>query len=216
MSALAASSASAAPWSALEGALERAEAEAAARATRRQQAEGGWRAEAEAARTAEVVRCTAARERDEARRAAQKASTSLQAEAARRSRLHAALAEEQETSGALRLELHGERELRLRLQAELGGEVRGEARDGARGEARSCGARGASGVSAHNAAAMLECAQRVAAESDAREAYHVERRQEARCPTTVPTYCTYPVHEQARTTYQPTYLPNTPSADLIT
>ena len=71
-------------------------------------------------------------------------------------------------------------------------------------------------VSAHNAAAMLECAQRVAAESDAREAYHVERRQEARCPTTVPTYCTYPVHEQARTTYQPTYLPNTPSADLIT
>ena len=106
-----------------------------------------------------------------------------------RSARHAALAEEQETSGALRLELHGERELRLRLQAELGGEARGEGRDGARGEgrgeARSCGARGACGASAHNAAAMLECAQRVAAESDAREVYHVERRQEARA---LPTY----------------------------
>ena len=168
---LVAPSAAMAPWGALEGALGRAEEE------------GGWRTEAEVARAAE------------ARRAAQKASTSLQAEAARRSRLHVALAEEQETSGALRLELHGERELRLRLQAELSGKARGEARSEARGEARSgarsCGARGACDASAHNAAAMLECAQRVAAESDARDVYHVERRQEARCFTHLPTQSLY-------------------------
>ena len=189
---LVAPSAAMAPWGALEGALGRAEEE------------GGWRTEAEVARAAE------------ARRAAQKASTSLQAEAARRSRLHVALAEEQETSGALRLELHGERELRLRLQAELGGEARSEARGEARGEAhsgaRSCGARGACDASAHNAAAMLECAQRVAAESDARDVYHVERRQEARCYTHLPTQSLY-THLP---TNRSTYLPTTSSADLIT